>query len=303
MKKKLLVTGLSGFVGQHIRRTLQNQLSVWELADIFPPFDLTCPQTLEATCKNLPDAVIHLAAQSSVPDAFKDPKATYETNFLGTLNLLQTLKNNGFKGTFLYISSGDVYGQVAEQDLPISELTPAKPRNPYAVSKLSTEHLCLQWAITEGWRVMIARPFNHIGPGQSDRFVIADMAQQISRVRQGLQSAQIQVGDIDVTRDFLDVRDVIHAYLKLLEKGQSGEIYNICSDQEFIIRELILNLATLADTPVELIQDPTRLRIAEQRRARGCSEKLRKTTGWQPEYPITITLESMLNDSQAEALL
>jgi GDP-D-mannose dehydratase len=114
--------------------------------------------------------------------------------------------------TFLYVSSGDVYGQVDESALPITELQPPCPRNPYAVSKLSAEFLSLQWGLSEGWPVLVARPFNHIGSGQKDNFVIASAARQINRIKQGLQAAQLEVGDIDVTRDFLDVGDVISAY-------------------------------------------------------------------------------------------
>lgn len=180
MKKRLFVTGLSGFVGQHIQSRLQADTSEWELLPVPDRYDLAAPQSLEGLWPQMPDAVIHLAGQTFVPEAFRDPAGTLNINLLGTLNLLQALKARGFTGTFLYVSSGDVYGQVAEEHLPITELHPPCPRNPYAVSKLSAEFLSLQWGLSEGWPVLVARPFNHIGSGQKDSFVIAGAAHQIA---------------------------------------------------------------------------------------------------------------------------
>lgn len=244
----------------------------------------------------MPDAVIHLAGQTFVPEAFRDPARTLNINLLGTLNLLQALKARGFKGTFLYVSSGDVYGQVTESHLPITELQPPCPRNPYAVSKLSAEFLSLQWGLSEGWPVLVARPFNHIGTGQKDSFVIASAARQINRIKQGLQAPQLEVGDIDVTRDFLDVGDVVSAYLALLEKGTPGQVYNICSGREQSIRSLIEQLGDLAQVDMQLIQDPARLRRADQRRVCGSSAKLAQTTGWTPEITTQQSLRAILSD-------
>lgn len=290
----LLVTGQNGFVGRHVTTLAAGRWRVIPHA----PHDLLNPASLDdwlARC--CPAAVIHLAGQTFVPQAFRDPARTLQINLLGTLNLLQALKRRGFRGTFLYVSSGDVYGQVAVEQLPITESCPPQPRNPYAVSKLAAEHLCLQWSFSEpDWRILIARPFNHAGPGQADHFVLPDMARQLLRVRQGLQSPQISVGDVDVTRDFLDVRDVVQAYFDLLEKGQPGETYNVCSGQEQLIRDLIMQMAELADVQITLQQDSKRLRKAEQRRTRGCSNKLQRHTGWQPRVPITTTLRDVLTD-------
>ena len=143
---------------------------------------------------------------------------------------------------------------------------------------------------------MVARPFNHIGTGQSESFVIASAARQISRIKQGLQAPQLEVGDIDVTRDFLDVNDVISAYLALLEKGVPGQVYNICSGHEQSIRSLIEQLGDLAQVAMQLIQDPTRLRRADQRRVCGSSAKLVQATGWAPEITIKQSLRAVLSD-------
>ncbi|EJM66498.1 nucleoside-diphosphate-sugar epimerase [Pseudomonas sp. GM55] len=296
LKKCLFVTGLTGFVGQHIQLRLQADASEWELLPVPCRYDLAAPDSLEGLWPQMPDAVIHLAGQTFVPDAFRDPAHTLNVNLLGTLNLLQALKARGFTGTFLYVSSGDVYGQVTEADLPITELQPPCPRNPYAVSKLSAEFLSLQWGLSEGWPVLVARPFNHIGSGQKDSFVIASAARQICRIKQGLQAPRLEVGDIDVTRDFLDVGDVVSAYLALLEKGTPGQVYNICSGREQSIRSLIGQLADLAEVDLQLVQDPARLRRADQRRVCGSPERLTRITGWKSEITTQQSLRAILSD-------
>lgn len=270
--------------------------SAWELLPAASPYDLTDPQSLVDLWPQLPDAVIHLAGQTFVPEAFRDPARTFDINLLGTLNLLQALKARGFKGPFLYVSSGDVYGQVEESALPITEQQPPCPRNPYAVSKLSAEFLSLQWGLSEGWPVLVARPFNHIGTGQKDSFVIASAARQINRIKQGLQAPQLEVGDIDVTRDFLDVDDVVSAYFALLEKGTPGQVYNICSGHEQSIRSLIEQMGDLAEVELQLVQDPARLRRADQRRVCGSHQRLARTTGWTPQISIQQSLRAILSD-------
>ena len=301
--KQLLVTGLSGFVGRQLECLLSERSNpVWQLITE-RAHDLMVPETLDALLLGeCPDAVIHLAGQTFVPEAFRDPAQTIKVNLLGTLNLLQALKRRGFTGTFLYVSSGDVYGQVAEDELPIREGRLPQPRNPYAVSKVAAELLCLQWSYVESWRIMVARPFNHIGTGQGEAFVIPSMARQLMRVRQGLQLPRLEVGDVDVTRDFLDVRDVLQAYLALLERGRNGEIYNVCSGIELRVRDMIMQLAELAEVDVELVQDAARMRRAEQRRVVGCADKLQQETGWKPGVSITETLQSVLSDWEAREL-
>ncbi|POA49781.1 NAD-dependent dehydratase [Pseudomonas sp. MPR-ANC1] len=296
MKKRLFVTGLSGFVGHHIQARLAVPDSSWELLPVASPYDLTNADSLVDLWPQLPDAVIHLAGQTFVPEAFRDPARTLDINLFGTLNLLQALKARGFTGTFLYVSSGDVYGQVAEHDLPITEQQPPCPRNPYAVSKLAAEFLSLQWGLSEHWPVLVARPFNHIGAGQKDSFVIASAARQIIRIKQGLQTPQLEVGDIDVTRDFLDVGDVVSAYFALLERGQPGQVYNICSGREQSIRSLIEQLADLAEVEMQLVQDPARMRRADQRRVCGSHAKLANTTGWAPDITTQQSLRAILSD-------
>lgn len=300
MVRRLLVTGQTGFVGRHLQAAMaQGRYPAWQLL-AHQPHNLLQPESIDAwlnTQAAPTDAVLHLAGQTFVPAAFADPERTLQVNLLGTLHLLQALKRRGFAGTFVYVSSGDVYGQVAPAQLPITEALAPQPRNPYAVSKVAAELLCLQWGMTEpGWRVVVARPFNHIGTGQAADFVLSNMAQQLQRIRQGLQAPQLQVGDVDVTRDFLAVDDVLAAYFALLEQGQAGEIYNVCSGIERRVRDVIADMALQADLQVTLEQDPSRLRRAEQRRVVGCSQKLQQHTRWQPQHDLRSTLQAIYHD-------
>ncbi|CDQ11288.1 GDP-6-deoxy-D-mannose reductase [Acidithiobacillus ferrivorans] len=287
---KHLLTGANGFVG----KTMQAALPCVPLP---VGLDLRDRAALNAAIAEIqPDMVIHLAAQSFVPASFENPHETFDINFYGTLNLLEALQSNAFKGRMLFVGSGDTYGRVPEDALPVREEHPLHPRNPYAVSKVAAEALCYQWSQTSGFEIVMARPFNHIGPGQSPRFAITDFARQVTEIRLGQRPPVLQVGDIDVTRDFTDVRDVERAYALLLEKGRNGGVYNVCSGREHSIRELLQRLIALAGVVVRIDQIPARLRPAEQRRMVASFEALHRDTGWQPLIPIEQSLQDLLND-------
>lgn len=288
---KVLVTGASGFVGQ----ILCDRLSDAEVCTS-EGVDIRLPEQLASLMSHGSfDWVIHLAAQSFVPESFRDPRATYEVNFLGTLNLLEALQANQFSGRFLYVGTGDAYGLVPESALPVTESLALKPRNPYAVSKAAAEALCYQWSQTSDFDVLMARPFNHIGPGQSERFAISDFAKQIVEVKKGLRPPVLQVGDIDASRDFTDVEDVIEAYFALLKNGHAGEVYNVCSGNEFTIRSLIERMSAIVGKDIAVEIDPSRFRRSEQRRVWGSSQKLRNDSGWQPTTSIDDSLKRILN--------
>jgi len=237
-----------------------------------------------------PKVVLHLAAISYVPDSFKAPEKTYEVNFLGTLRLLEALAETGFTGRFLFVGTGDAYGTVPVDTLPIRETFALRPRNPYAVSKVAAEALCYQWSQTGPFEVVMARPFNHIGAGQAPTFAISDFARQIAEIGLGLRPPVLAVGNIDVTRDFTDVKDVLKAYELLLSKGRNGEVYNVCSGVERSVRSLVERLLELAGVEAEIQNDPTRFRPSDQPRVCGDHAKLSKDTGWQPEVSMDETL-------------
>lgn len=295
--KKLLVTGLNGFVGQTLRLLLDDSINraTIELAVPDHRIDIRNNDELAAFIEAVnPALVIHLAAQSHVPTSIKDPKTTFDINLYGTLNLLQALDRSGFDGAMLYVGSSEVYGQVDSTLLPVKEETPLRPRNPYAVSKVAAEALCYQWSQSGRFRIVMARPFNHIGPGQGEYFVISSFAKQIAEINAGLRTGDITHGDIDVTRDFTDVRDVVRAYLMLLDSGQNGEIYNVCSSIERTPRQLLERLLALSGVRASVKSDENRMRASEQRRACGSYEKLRKHTSWKPEIDIDQSLSDIL---------
>lgn len=243
-----------------------------------------------------PNDVINLAAITSLKESFDNPCETYDVNFGGTLNLLMALNNCGFTGRLIFVSTSEVYGLINESSLPLNESMLTKPLSPYAVAKLASESLCYQWSRNSKFKIVVARPFNHIGPGQSDRFAISDFARQIAMIKLGLAPPIMRVGNIDNTRDFTDVRDVVSAYKMLLDFGENGEVYNVCSGFEQSIRSLIERMCQLAGVIVQVQSDSARLRQLEQLRVCGDNQKLVKATGWSASYCIDETLKAILED-------
>ena len=268
----------------------------FELIPCPPHFDLLDPGQVDAAmAEHAPDAILHLAAQSNVPQSFKDPEGTFRVNVFGTLRLLQAIKRAGLSPRVVLASSGDVYGNVPEAEMPVSEDRIPRPRNPYAVSKLAAEALCYQWSQSDGVQVMVARAFNHIGAGQSDSFVLPSFARQIAEIKAGKRPPVIEVGDIDVTRDFTHVADVIEGYLALLAHGRPGETYNIASGSDRRVRDLLGRMLELSGAKAEIRRDPERFRHAEQRVVRGSNAKI-SSLGWHPHRSIDDALTGILEE-------
>lgn len=291
----LLVTGASGFVGRHYC----SRYGGVSLSDGPETVDLRDSARLRSAIEAWkPEAVLHLAAQSSVAASFKDPEATFAINFLGTYNLLQALKEIDFRGVFLYVGSADMYGQTTEEDIPISESQPLRPRSPYAVSKVAAEALCYQWSQNAEFRIVMTRPFTQIGPGQDRRFALPDFARQIVEIRAGRRPPWLVTGDTEVVRDFTDVRDSVRAYRMLLEAGKNGETYNICSGVGRSLYSLVVELLHLAGVEAELRIDASRLRPSEQRRVLGNPQKINSKLGWFPQIPLAETLKDILEAAE-----
>ncbi len=305
MIRKVLITGATGFVGTHLRALLAHARPEWEIAGTTlhnPSADpgLARCDLQDATAiadlvaRTAPDAVIHLAGQSNVPTSFADPEATLANNILGTLHLLDACRAHAKETRLLIVSSNEVYGPVPQAEQPIREDRPLRPGNPYAVSKAAQEMLALQYAGSYGLDVIVARPFNHIGPGQTDRFVVGAFARQVAEVERG-DRAVVSVGNLDVARDFTDVRDVCRAYIALLERGARGGIYNIGQGKAIRIGDLLDLLCRLAHVEVKVEHDPARMRPSDVPVMRADTSRLRAATGWQPEIPLEQTLRDTLD--------
>jgi GDP-4-dehydro-6-deoxy-D-mannose reductase len=304
---RILVTGCRGFVGKHLVRTLEERghevieadrtLGVSTFA-----FDVIDGSAVaEAIEFAQPEAVAHLAAQAFVPDSQEDPAATFAVNVGGTLSVLEAVRNSRLSraARVLVVSSADVYGVQPRGAYPLDETAPPLPRNPYAASKAATEALALAYAHSYGVDAVVTRAFNHIGPGQDDRFAVADFAAQLARVASGAEP-RLLVGNLDASRDFLDVRDVCAAYAVLLEGGGSpGEIYNVCSGVATTMKDLLRRLITIAHVPVEVRDNPERMRAADIPLSVGTAAKLHEATGWAPRIPLSTTLRAVYDDARS----
>nr|WP_255548693.1 GDP-mannose 4,6-dehydratase [Luteibacter sp. dw_328] len=297
-----MITGGSGFVGSTIRAAArEGGFAGWSLTVAPPGLDLRDPVAVDAwLASERADGVLHLAAQGFVPRSFEAPQETFDINLGGTLNLLRALSATKFSGRFVYVSSGDVYGLVPDDALPVDENRAPEPRNPYAVSKVAAEQLVLMWHRTFGLDAVVVRPFNHIGPGQAPNFAVASFAAQIVAIERGAP-AVLETGDIDTTRDFTDVRDVVRAYEAVLGAGVAGSTYVVASGHEYRMRTLIEMMCELVGVSVEIRQDPARMRPAEQRRMVASAALLKKHTGWEPRVPIRQTLNDVLIDARGRA--
>jgi GDP-4-dehydro-6-deoxy-D-mannose reductase len=288
-----LITGGRGFVGTWLADHLREQGD--EVVAIDYEVDVTDPVVLlEAVTAAAPDAIYHLAALTHVGDSWKDPLQVLQVNVIGTAALLAAARQCGTDPRVLVTSSAEVYGAVTDPSLmPLDELTPTAPLTPYAASKLAAEALIGQAFRGHGQEVIVVRPFNHIGPGQTPNFAVPALAKRIVEAdRRG--DSSIAVGNLAARRDFTDVRDVVKAYRMLIESGTPGEVYNVCSGHDVAIEEIATTLLRLAGTSLEFKTDPALTRPVEVPVLRGDPTRLQHATGWKPEISLDQTLADVL---------
>jgi GDP-4-dehydro-6-deoxy-D-mannose reductase len=311
---RVLVTGASGFVGQHLVRHLRSRgHSVF--GTYFSKSDLAGPRThfLRCDIRNArsvlavvrdvrPHHIFHLAAQSSPVKSANDLEGVFRTNFWGTFNVLEAVRHACPVARLLVVTSGQCYGPVRHSRLPIKETEPFAPANPYALSKAAADMLAGQYYSRFGLHVIRARPFNHSGPGQDAAFVCSDFARQVAAIDLGFRKPVLFLGDLHRNRDFTDVRDVVTAYELLLEKAPPGEAYNVASGRASSLKEVVRMLVSLSSRPIRLSVEQNRLRSGEARTIYGSNRKLRRATGWKPSYRLSDTLRDLFNYWRAALL-
>lgn len=288
-----LIVGGTGFVGQYLVRQLEGRYTLRTTGRAHDIRDKV--RLCDLVTEYSPQVVINLAGITTVAEAVEKPRETYETSFVGLLNLLEALTETGFEGRFLQVGSSEVYGFPSTQELPLTEDSPLRPMSPYAVAKAACDMLCHQWARLEKFPVMVARPFTHVGPRQSDRFAVARFAKLIRGIMRGRSEPRIEIGNLDATRDLTDVRDVARAYDMIIHAGHNGGVYNVCSGVEVRMRDVLDELIKLSGRAIEKVEQPSLVRSAEQQRLRGSFAALEAVTGWAPEIPLTRTLSDMLS--------
>ena len=292
---RVLITGGAGFVGRHLFALAADRGAKVVAPDREELDLLDAGATRAALADAAPDAVFHLAALASVAESWREPGETFDNNTHATLNLLEAVRTEAPEAVVLVAGSGEEYGPVPEERLPLTEAEPLRPQNPYAVSKAAADLVAGFYADAHGLRVVRTRAFNHAGPGQSDAYVIAAFAKQIADAeRAGQAELLLETGNLEPRRDFTDVRDVVRAYWLAVERGEPG-IFNVCSGVSVPVADILARLAALTELRVEQRTDPSRLRKHEVMDIRGSHERLTAATGWRPEIPIERTLADTLD--------
>ncbi len=314
---KYLITGYAGFVGYHfisylnsiakekinvlgIDKVIPYDFSKWKFKNLeieHLDINLLDKNDVYIAIKNFkPTRIVHLASFSSVGKSWQEPAVYFSNNTGIFLNLLEAIKDLGLECNILNIGSSEEYGLIDENKLPLVESVHIDPQNPYAVTKMAQEYLAKVYSNGLGINIISTRSFNHIGPRQRDTFVVASFAKQIAQAFiDGKKSFEMTTGNLNVIRDFLDVRDVVSAYELLLEKGKSGNVYNVCSGQGNSIIEIIEMFSVISGIKISTCTDPKLIRPNDILKIIGSNKKLKDDTGWQRNYTLLETLTDTFN--------
>ncbi len=308
---KVLITGITGFVGSHLaefclsrgdvdvvgsyrwRSPRDNIAHIKDLSLVeMDILDATsCHQTIKAV---KPDRIFHLAAQSFVPTSWSSPASTMNTNILGQLNLFEALRSLDCLDTRFHVcGSSEEYGYVAREETPITEDNPLRPLSPYGVSKVGQDLLGYQYFRSYGLHTVRTRAFNHGGPRRGQVLLPSDFAKQIAEIEKGLREPVVSVGNLEALRDFTDVRDIVRAYWLALEKGEPGQVYNIGTGNAPSVRDILDRLLAMTEASVEVRQVPEKMRPSDVEILISDSSRFRAATGWEPQ----ISLDQMLADT------
>lgn len=311
---RILVTGFSGFVSSHFLELLNREEPGSTVLGIdknissidpahYPNLDLQV-QNIDLLDKKMvndillafrPGYILHLASVSSVAQSWQTPFDSFVNNTNIFLNVVEQIRVNKIDCRILSIGSSEEYGEVTEKELPLTEDSLLKPLSPYAVARVSQEMLSKIYADGFGLDIVITRSFNHIGPGQKENFVISSFARQLVLLAKNKSAAnKIVTGDLSIIRDFLDVRDVVKAYLMLLKKGRKGEVYNICSGRGMQLKEVVAKMCEILQTEISMEVDPALIRPNENHKIIGSNQKIHTELGWQPAIPIEKSLSDII---------
>lgn len=307
---KVLIIGAAGFVGGYLIRHLNEELHWNVIATKLPQESISSiPSSIEVFDLDIlnkdnifsllktvhPDAIIHLAAQSSVRLSWDQPDLTVDINIKGTLHILDSIRSLDYNPRLLLIGSGEEYGHIMPTESPLKESNPIRPGNIYAATKACQNMLGKIYADAYKMDIMSVRSFNHIGPNQSPLFVVSDFCKQVAEIEVGKKSPIIYVGNLSSARDFLDVRDVVRAYALLLQYGISGETYNVGSGHAIKIEKILEKILSYTTVPIQIETDLTKFRPVDVPIIEADTTKLRQCTGWTPTLSIDDTILDVLN--------
>ena len=306
--KKVLIIGGAGFVGRYLAEYLTGacgyEVSITKMkqevleyadADILDMDLLAKEEVEQVLAKCAPDYIFHLAAQSSVALSWSNPQLTVDVNIKGTLNLLDVLKEIKYPGRVLLIGSGEEYGYVNPEEVPISEDTVLRPGNIYAATKGCQNMLAAIYARAYQLNLVMVRAFNHVGPRQSPQFVVSDFCKQVVEVEKGLREPVIHVGNLKAKRDFTDVRDVIAAYECLVRQGHAGETYNVGAGNAYSIQEILDQIIALSGQEIRVEVEAERLRPIDVPIISADITKITEHTDWTRKISLEKTLKDTLN--------
>jgi GDP-4-dehydro-6-deoxy-D-mannose reductase len=316
---RVLITGITGFVGSHLAdylvarddievfgthrwRSRMDNVEHLRGRVTLVECDLGDPAAVRRMLGTVrPARVFHLAAQSYVPTSWLAPSETFRTNVGCQLNLFEAARDLGLDARFQIAGSSEEYGLVHPDEVPLREESPLRPLSPYAVSKVAQDLLAYQYWKSHRLFTVRTRGFNHTGPRRGEVFVTSNFARQIAEIERGRREPVVRVGNLDALRDFTDVRDMVRAYWLALERGEPGEVYNICSGRAFKIQQVLDILVGLSQVKVEVREDPDRLRPSDVPILLGDCSRFQRVTGWAPTIPFEVTIKDVLEYWRARA--
>lgn len=311
---RILITGVTGFAGSHLadyilsrhpdvevfgivrwRSRMENIQHILDKVHLHEA-DLKDMVSLKKCLSEIkPDRIFHLAAQSFVPTSWVCPSETFAINAMGEINLFEAVLSLNMNPRIHIAGSSEEYGMVNPDEVPMTERNPLRPLSPYAVSKVAQDLLAYQYFMSYGLDTVRTRGFNHTGPRRGEVFICSNFARQISEIEKGQKSPVIHVGNLEAKRDFTDVRDMVRAYWLALEKGESGEVYNIGSGKALTMQSILDMLLAQTRVPVKIEVDPKRLRPSDVPILLADSKKFRLISGWKPVVPFEQTLKDLLS--------